>query len=144
MQERINLAKGEASATEAHALASAKAVTLVAEALRGAGGAEASSLRVAEQYVSAFKALAASGSTVVVPANTGDVGAMVAQAMAIYRQQGGLGSSSPSGAPPADVADVSRHSMFDSEESIESEGEADAATADARSAADDGRASPGQ
>ena len=41
---------------------------------------------VAEQYVAAFKALAASGSTVVVPANTGDVGSMVAQAMAIYRQ----------------------------------------------------------
>ena len=34
----------------------------------------------------AFEGLAASGSTVVVPANTGDVGAMVAQAMAIYQR----------------------------------------------------------
>jgi regulator of protease activity HflC (stomatin/prohibitin superfamily) len=127
MQERINLAKGEASATEAHAAASAKAVRLVAEALGSAGGAEASSLRVAEQYVSAFKALAASGSTVVVPANTGDVGAMVAQAMAIYRQQGGAGiSSAPSATPPAELAGTS---MFDAEEPPpESDEEADAGT----------------
>ena len=61
MQERINLAKGEAAAIEAQAAASAKAVAVLAEALRGEGGQEACALRVAEQYVQAFKGLAASG-----------------------------------------------------------------------------------
>jgi regulator of protease activity HflC (stomatin/prohibitin superfamily) len=88
MQERINLAKGDASAIEATARASAAAVRMMATALAAEGGHDASALRVAEQYVGAFQALAASGSTVVVPANTGDVGAMVAQAMAIYRRVG--------------------------------------------------------
>ena len=85
MQERINLAKGEAAAIEAHAEASAKAVRVLAHALQQHGGAESASLRVAEQYVAAFSKLAASGSMVVVPANTGDVGAMIAQAMAVYK-----------------------------------------------------------
>ena len=89
MQERVNLAKGEASAIEAQAVASAKAIGLLADAIRADGGADACGLRVAEQYVSAFKGLAASGSSVVVPANAGDVGGMVAQAMAVYRATAG-------------------------------------------------------
>ena len=85
-QEKINLARGEASAIEARAVANSKAVQMLAQAMNGEGGHDASALRVAEQYVAAFQSLAASGSTVVVPANAGDVGAMVAQAMAIYRK----------------------------------------------------------
>jgi len=101
MQERINLAKGEASAIEAHAHASASAVRLLATAIRAEGGIDACSLRVAEQYVSAFKAIAGSGGTVVVPANAADVGGMVAQAMAVYRATakqtaGALGNDAPS------------------------------------------------
>ena len=84
MQERINTAKGEASAIEANAVASAKAVRALALAIRADGGMDACSLRVAEQYVNAFKAIAGSGGTVVVPANAADVGGMVAQAMAVY------------------------------------------------------------
>ena len=49
--------------------------------------------------IEAFKELAASGSTVVVPANTGDVGAMVAQAMAIYKA-GMPPTSTLAAAPP--------------------------------------------
>ena len=98
MQERINLAEGEAKAIEVQAAASAGAVRTLAAAMGQAGGHDASALRVAEQYVSAFKELAASGSTVVVPANTGDVGAMVAQAMAIYKA--GMPPTSPLAAAP--------------------------------------------
>ena len=106
MQERVNVAKGEASAIEAHAVASAAAVRVLAAAIRSDGGADACSLRIAEQYVSAFKAIGASGGTVVVPANAGDVGGMVAQAMAVYRAtakntRGALGGGGPAGAPPA-------------------------------------------
>jgi len=101
MQERINLGLGEARAIEAQAEASANAVKMVAEALAAKGGHDASTLRVAEQYVGAFKALAGSGSTVVVPANTGDVASMVSTAMAIYR--GGQMGPAMGGAaaPPA-------------------------------------------
>jgi regulator of protease activity HflC (stomatin/prohibitin superfamily) len=85
MQERINLGKGDAAAVEAHAVATATATRAIAEALGSERGAAATSLRLAEQYVQAFKAIAQSGSTVIVPANAGDIGAMVAQAMAIYK-----------------------------------------------------------
>lgn len=86
MQERINLGKGDAAAVEAHAVATAAATRAIAEALGSERGAAATSLRLAEQYVQAFKGIAQSGSTVIVPANAGDIGAMVAQAMAIYKQ----------------------------------------------------------
>ena len=104
MQELINRGIGEASAIEAHAAASANAVRMLAEAMRERGGAEACSLRVAEQYVAAFKALSASGNTVVVPANTGDVSAMVSTAMAIYRN--GAFAPPPGGEVPAADVDV--------------------------------------
>ena len=100
MQERINVAKGEAAAIEAHAEASAKAVTLLSQALSQPGAENAAGLRVAEQYVSAFKQLAGSGSAVVIPANTGDVGAMVAQAMAVYKATAGCSGGSSGGGSP--------------------------------------------
>ena len=104
MAERINLAKGEAAAIEAQAAATAKAVSVVASALGSERGQESAALRVAEQYVSAFKGMAASGGTVIVPANAADVGGMVAQAMAVYKATagsvgkggGGGGGASPS------------------------------------------------
>jgi len=81
---------------------------MLAAAMGAPGGHDASSLRVAEQYVGAFRELAASGSTVVVPANAGDVGAMVAQAMAIYRAgsaagQGGGAAGGAAGASDFDA-----------------------------------------
>ena len=54
------------------------------QALGAANGGAAASLAVAEKYVGAFGELAKSSTTVLLPANTGDVGAMVAQAMAVY------------------------------------------------------------
>jgi len=94
MQERINIGKGEAAAVEAHAAASAAATRTIAAALATSAASDATAYRLAEQYVAAFKCIAQTGNTVVVPANSGDVGAMVAQAMAIYkgtsaRQAGG-------------------------------------------------------
>jgi len=88
MQERINLAKGEAAAIEAKAYASASAIRTLAGAIGSKGGQDATSLRLAEQYVAAFASLAKTSNTVVVPANAGDIGAMVAQSMAIYGAMG--------------------------------------------------------
>ena len=85
MQERVNIGKGKAAALEAHASASANSTRMLAAALDARSGEAATSLRLAEQYVSAFKSIAQAGNTVVVPANAGDVGSMVAQAVAIYK-----------------------------------------------------------
>lgn len=85
MQERINTGKGEAEALKANAQAGADATRMLAAAMLESGGHAATSLRLAEQYVSAFKAMAQTGNTVVVPANVSDVSAMIAQALGVYK-----------------------------------------------------------
>ena len=63
----------------------AAGIRTVSKAIKSKGGASAVSLRVAEQYVEAFGKIAKKGNTVLLPANTGDPAAMVAQAMSVYR-----------------------------------------------------------
>ena len=83
--EQINTASGDAEAILMRAEATAKGIDAVADSIRRDGNAQqAISLRVAEQYVSAFANLAKEGTAVVVPGNVGDMGGMVAQAMAVY------------------------------------------------------------
>ena len=97
MQERINVGRGEAAAVEAKAAANAAAIRVLAQAIASDGGHTAMTLRVAEQYVSAFNSIAKTGNTVVVPANVGDAGAMGAQAMGIFK---GMNSSAAAAATP--------------------------------------------
>ncbi len=77
-------AQGEAQAIVARAKANAEGIRVLAESIGAEGGSDAVSLRVAEQYMSAFAKLAKTGNTLLLPANTGDVGSMVAQAMSVY------------------------------------------------------------
>ena len=84
MQEHINTGKGEAAAIEAKAAATASAIRAVAIAMQRSGGQEATAYRVAEQYIHAFGGLVQGSNTLVVPANSADVGSMVAQAFSIY------------------------------------------------------------
>lgn len=84
MTDQINRAKGEAEAIMAVAEATAEGIRKVALALTEQGGQDAVSLRVAEQYVKAFEKLAKENNTILLPAQTGDVGSMVAQAMTIF------------------------------------------------------------
>ena len=51
-----------------------------------AGGAEATHLRVAEQYIQRFGELAQKTNTLILPANVSDVASMVALAMKVFRQ----------------------------------------------------------
>ncbi|XP_009464851.1 PREDICTED: stomatin-like protein 2, mitochondrial [Nipponia nippon] len=81
--EQINKAAGEASAMLVKARAKAEAIQLLAAVLAQQHGNAAASLSVAEQYVSAFSKLAKDSNTVLLPANTGDVTNMVAQALGI-------------------------------------------------------------
>lgn len=84
--EEINKATGEAEAIRLKARATALGIDSVAQAI--ADGQEdarsAVSLSVAEKYVDAFGKLAREGTAVVVPGNVGDIGGMIASAMAVY------------------------------------------------------------
>ena len=84
--EQINMASGEAEAILVRATATARGIDAVANSLEQ--GQEAArgavSLTVAEKYVEAFGKLAKEGTAVVVPGNVGDMGGMIASAMAVY------------------------------------------------------------
>ena len=86
---------GEAEAIYRRADATAKGLNLVSVAVTTRGGAQAASLRVAEQYLSAFAQIAKTGNTILLPASTNDPASMVAQAMSIYRTLAGGSSHSP-------------------------------------------------
>ena len=84
LTDQVNRAKGEAEAILAVAEATAKGIQMVAAAIIQQGGEDAVALRVAEQYVAAFRELAQESTTVLLPANPGDAGGMVAQALTVF------------------------------------------------------------
>jgi regulator of protease activity HflC (stomatin/prohibitin superfamily) len=93
MQAQINQAKGEAAAVLAIAEATASAITQVGLAVREPGGIEAVNLKVAERYVDAFCNLAKTNNTLILPANLGDVGSLIASAMTVVKGTSVPGSS---------------------------------------------------
>jgi regulator of protease activity HflC (stomatin/prohibitin superfamily) len=84
MTDQINRAKGEAEAILTVAEATGKGIELVAISIEKTGGEKAVSLRLAEQYIQAFSNLAKETNTILLPENTGDTGAMVAQALSVF------------------------------------------------------------
>ncbi len=85
-QQQINEAEGEAEAILAVAKATAEGIRMVAEAIHKPGGMEATQLRVAENYLIQFGALAQKTNTMILPANVSDVASMVATAMKVFKQ----------------------------------------------------------
>ena len=94
-QQQINEAEGQAAAILAVATATAEGLRRVADAMRTEGGLEAVQLRVAEQYIAQFGELAKSTNTLILPANAGDVGSMIALAMKVI-----TGTAASGGTPP--------------------------------------------
>lgn len=84
MTDQVNRAKGEAEAILAVARATAEGIELVASSIQKSGGEKAVALRLAEQYIDAFSNLAKTTNTVLLPEKTGDIGSMVAQALAVF------------------------------------------------------------
>jgi hypothetical protein len=84
MTDQVNRAKGEAEAILTVAEATAKGIELVATSIEKTGGEKAVALRLAEQYIQAFSNLAKETNTILLPENTGDTGAMVAQALSVF------------------------------------------------------------
>ena len=70
-------------ARERLARAEAMAVTDVSNAIQS-GSSKAVNYFIAQKYVEAFGNLAREGTAVVVPGNVGDIGGMIASAMAVY------------------------------------------------------------
>lgn len=84
MIDQSNRAKGQSDAIMMVAAATATGIESVAKAIQKAGGKDAVTLRVAEEYVTAFKELAKTNNTIIVPANVNDAGSMIAQALTIF------------------------------------------------------------
>lgn len=82
-QKRINEAEGQAKEIELVAHATAEGIKKIAESLSLTGGETAANLRVAEKYIAEFGKLAKENNTMIIPANMGDISAMVATVMSV-------------------------------------------------------------
>lgn len=79
--KQINEAEGKAAEIKLLADATADGLRSIAAAISQPGGIDAVNLRVAEQYVREFGDLARTTNTLILPANLGDIGSMVATVM---------------------------------------------------------------
>src|SRR5947207_76642 len=95
-QQQINEAEGQAAAILAVAEATSEGIRKVADTIRMPGGFEAVQLRVAEQYIGQFGALAKASNTLVLPATVSDVGSMIALAMNVIGRRAGGTAGAPS------------------------------------------------
>merc|ERR1711972_483190 len=101
-QAAILRAEGEAQAILERAKATSEGIRLLSSAITDSrGGEQAASLRVAEQWVGAWREMAKTSNTIVVPANPGDASSMVAQAMSIFRHINPQSDAPSGGFPPA-------------------------------------------
>jgi len=82
----INKAQGDATSIRLIAEATAAGVTAVAESLGKEGGQQAANLKVAEEYINAFANLAKTNSTLIVPANLGDMATLITSAMTMLER----------------------------------------------------------
>lgn len=83
--EQINQAKGEAESILLKSEATAAGLKMIAQAIKETpGGEKAVSLQVAQEYIKQFGNLAKETNTVVLPANLGDIGSLMASGMSIY------------------------------------------------------------
>ena len=84
--EQINMASGEAEAVLLKAQATSRGIEAVGKSITAGqeGALGAIRLSVADKYVDAFGRLAKEGTAVVVPGNVGDMGGMIASALAVY------------------------------------------------------------
>ncbi len=80
---QINKAQGEASAIKMIAEAQAEAVRVVGQAIGTSEGLSAANLKVAELYVGAFKELAKTNNTLIIPSNLNDAASFIASAMTV-------------------------------------------------------------
>jgi regulator of protease activity HflC (stomatin/prohibitin superfamily) len=88
--KRINEAEGRGQEIERVAMATAKGIREIANAINEKGGSEAVNLRIAESYLAEFGKLAKINNTMIIPSNLADVSGVVAS---ISKVISGLSSS---------------------------------------------------
>lgn len=86
MTEQVNKAKGEAESVQLVATATAESISAIASAINLKGGENAVSMRIAEKYIDAFKSLAQTNNSMIIPADTGNVSGVVSQILGTYKQ----------------------------------------------------------
>jgi len=82
--KRINEADGRAQEIERVAMATAKGIREIANAINEKGGINAVNLRIAEQYLGEFGKLATKNNTMIIPSNLSDVAGIVATVSKIF------------------------------------------------------------
>ncbi|MEK7728177.1 MAG: stomatin-like protein [candidate division KSB1 bacterium] len=82
--KRINEAEGRGQEIERVAMATAKGIREIANAINDKGGINAVNLRIAEQYLGEFGKLAAKNNTMIIPSNLSDVAGIVASVSKIF------------------------------------------------------------
>ncbi|KAF3658688.1 Stomatin-like protein 2, mitochondrial [Capsicum annuum] len=105
--DQVNRAQGEAEAILARAQATAKGIAMVSQTLKEHGGAEAASLRIAEQYIQAFSNIAKEGTTLLLPTSAADPASMMAQALGIYKNV--VGKNPVTEVPPTSPSKLTRN-----------------------------------
>lgn len=112
MLDKINRAKGDAEAIIAVANATAEGIRKIAESIQSDGGTDAVSLKIAEQYIGAFKELAKESNTILLPTSANDIGSVstiVAQAVSIFdnmRKNGPSSKDSGSSKKKTSIPDI--------------------------------------
>lgn len=101
-EDQVNRASGEAEAIFKKAEATARGIQILADSIRAKGGSDAVTLRIAEQYVDAFRQVAKESTTMLLPSSANDPATMISQAMGIYKnlsrdRQGVSGTSNSEG-----------------------------------------------
>jgi regulator of protease activity HflC (stomatin/prohibitin superfamily) len=82
--KRINEAEGRGQEIERVAMATAKGIREIANAINDKGGADAVNLRIAESYLAEFGKLAQKNNVMIIPSNLSDVAGMVASVGKIF------------------------------------------------------------
>lgn len=86
-QAEVLRAEGEAKAIELVATATAAAIRTIGEAAVTDGGMAALQMQLAKDYISQWGNLAKQGTSLIVPANLGDIGSMVGTALQMVRTE---------------------------------------------------------
>jgi len=97
-QAEILRAEGEAKAIELVAAATASAIRAIAAAAVADGGIEALQMQLAKDFIDKWGNLAKQGTTMIIPADLGNIGAVVATALQMVK---GSSATPPRTSPPS-------------------------------------------
>ncbi len=105
-QAEILRAEGEARAIGLVAAATADAIRAIAAAAVGEGGIEALQMQLAKSYIDQWGNLAKASTSLVIPADLGNIGSLVGTAMQIVKASSIRGPGTPPQEPTASVPRV--------------------------------------